>query len=65
MNREFQSQFFKEEETSIDIKHEVLKYLRYWRLFIAILVFALTCSYLYLRFSPRVYQTSAKIKILD
>lgn len=65
MNREFQSQFFTEEDTSFDIKHEVLKYLRYWPWFLGALIVSLACSYIYLRYAPRIFETTAKIKILD
>ncbi|NNK83014.1 MAG: polysaccharide biosynthesis tyrosine autokinase [Flavobacteriaceae bacterium] len=65
MNREFQSQFFTEEDTSFDLKDEVLRYFRYWPWFITFLLLALASSYVYLRYAPRIYQTSAKIKILD
>ena len=47
------------------IKTEVQKYLRYWYLLLIGVVIALTSAYLYLRYTPEVYSSSAKIKILN
>ncbi|MBA6153379.1 GumC family protein [Gelidibacter maritimus] len=54
-----------EEEEHLDLKQEILRYLRYWPWFVLSLVIALISAYLYVRFSPRIYQTYSKIKILD
>jgi len=54
-----------EEEDSVDLKHEVLKFLGYWPWFLVALIVTLFSAYTYLRFAPRIYQTSAKMKILD
>lgn len=56
---------FYQEESSIDLKREILKYLKYWPWFVIAVVLALILSFLYLRYTPNVYQTTAKIKILD
>jgi len=48
-----------------NIKSEVIKYLRYWYWFALCFVLALLGAYLYLRYTPKVYQSSAKIKILN
>ncbi|MGK0324286.1 MAG: capsular exopolysaccharide synthesis family protein, partial [Psychroserpens sp.] len=50
---------------SIDLKQELFKYLRYWPWFLVTLAIALGSAYVYLRFTPRIYQTSSKMKILD
>lgn len=56
---------FIEDDSTIDIKQEITRYLRYWPWFI-FAVFTTICSaYLYLRYAPRIYETTAKIKILD
>ncbi|OZV69225.1 GumC family protein [Winogradskyella aurantia] len=47
------------------IKHEVQKYLRYWYWFVLGLVLALMAAVLYLRYTPKVYSSVAKIKILN
>ncbi len=60
-----QNPFFIEEESTLNIKQEILRYLRYWPWFLASLLFCIGISYIYLRYAPKVYQTTAKIKILD
>ncbi len=47
------------------IKSEIRKYLRYWYWFAIGIVLALIGGYLYLRYTPKIYSTSAKIKILN
>ncbi|MBR9914838.1 MAG: polysaccharide biosynthesis tyrosine autokinase [Algicola sp.] len=59
------NQFNFAEDSGVDIKQEFLKYLRYWPWFVLSLVMALIGAYVYLRFAPRIYQTTAKMKILD
>lgn len=54
-----------EDENSLDLKQEVSKFLRYWPWFLLSLIIALISAYVYLRFAPRIYETSAKMKILD
>ena len=54
-----------EVEDNVDLKQEVSKFLRYWPWFILTLVVALGVSYIYLRYAPRIYQTTATMKILD
>jgi len=47
------------------IKHEITKYLRYWYLFVIGVFLAVLGAYLYLRYTPKIYSSTAKIKILD
>ncbi|MDP5082554.1 MAG: tyrosine protein kinase, partial [Winogradskyella sp.] len=47
------------------IKMEARKYLRYWFWFVLGVLLALFGAYLYLRYTPKVYNTTAKIKILN
>jgi len=54
-----------ENEGSLDLKHEVGKYLRYWPWFLVSLIIILASAYIYLRFAPRIYETYSKVKILD
>ena len=56
---------FGSEEDNMDIKQEVRRYLRYWPWFVLSMVIMLVGAYAYLRYAPRIYQTTAKIKILD
>lgn len=53
------------EDQSADLKQEFRKYLRYWPWFLLALTIAVCTAYLYVRYASRVYETSAKIKILD
>ncbi len=57
--------FSLQEEDSIDIKQELKRYLRYWPWFVLTLAIALISSYIYLRYTPRIFETYAKVKILD
>ncbi|MBO3115793.1 polysaccharide biosynthesis tyrosine autokinase [Winogradskyella sp. DF17] len=53
------------EDDSIDIKRKVQRYLNYWPWFLVAVVVALIAAYSYLRYAPRIYETTAKVKILD
>ncbi|HXJ97474.1 MAG TPA: hypothetical protein VNJ50_01390, partial [Gelidibacter sp.] len=65
MDDSFNKTYTMEEEDSLDLKQEISRYLRYWPWFVLSLAIALISAYVYLRFAPRVFQTYAKIKILD
>ncbi|MFK7833720.1 MAG: GumC family protein [Winogradskyella sp.] len=52
-------------EDNLDLKQEFKRYLRYWPWFAITLVVVLAVSYIYLRYAPRIYQTTATMKILD
>ncbi len=47
------------------IKNEIQKYLRYWYWFVLGVVLAYTAAFLYLRYTPKVYSSTAKIKMLN
>ena len=47
------------------VKGEIRKYVVHWYWFILGIVIALIGAYLYLRYTPKVYKSTAKIKILD
>lgn len=53
------------QEDTVDIKAEISKYLRFWPWFVLGLLIALFSAYVYLRYAPKIYQSTAKIKILD
>ena len=53
------------EEESIDIKAELLKYIRFWPWFVLTAIFSLSSAFLILRYSDTIYNTQAKIKIID
>ncbi|RRO19736.1 polysaccharide biosynthesis tyrosine autokinase [Flavobacteriaceae bacterium 14752] len=46
------------------LKKEIFRYLKYWQWIIASVIVVMAICYLYLRYSPNIYETSAKIKIL-
>ena len=47
------------------IKSEIFKYVRYWYWFVISTCIALGIAFLYLRYTPKVYSSAAKIKILN
>ncbi len=47
------------------IKTEVYKYLKHWYWFVLGVFITITVAILYLRYTPKVYKSSAKIKILN
>jgi len=49
----------------INIKELLLQYLVYWKWFVVGVGLCLAFAFTYLRYSKDIYQTSAKIKILD
>ena len=65
MDNNSDNTFFQQDESHVDIKHEVKKYLRFWPWFLLSVFITLSVAYIYLRYSPRIFQTSTKIKILD
>jgi len=56
---------FEGEDSNIDLKEEAMAYLKYWKWFAFSLIIALGISYLYLRFTPQKYYTSAHILLKD
>ena len=65
MEQELQNSYKPEASSGVDIKYEFFKYLNYWPWFIISVLLAFAISFLYLRYTPKVYNTHAKIKILD
>ncbi len=49
----------------INIKEILFKYLAFWKWFVVGAMLSLIVAYTYLRYSSDIYQTTAKIKILD
>ena len=49
----------------LNITQEILKYLYYWKLILLSVAISIVVSFFYLRYAADVYQTNAKIKILD
>jgi tyrosine-protein kinase Etk/Wzc len=65
MKEVLESTYQKNKDQGEYIKKEILKYLRFWYWFALGLILALVGAYLYLRYTPKVYKSSAKIKILN
>ena len=53
------------EDEPIDLKGEFIKYLSFWPWFLLTVMIMLSSAYFYLRYTETVYNTEAKIKILD
>ena len=49
----------------INIKDILFRYLQFWKWFLAVAILSLSVAYTYLRYASDIYQTMAKIKILD
>ena len=48
-----------------DFKKQFFKYLYYWKFFLGTTVFFLLIAFTYLRYTTKVYDVTAKIKIID
>lgn len=60
-----ESQFEIEKKSNLDIRREISKYLPFWFWFVGFTAASLFIANIYLRYTPIVFQNSAKIKILD
>ncbi|WP_299778202.1 tyrosine-protein kinase [uncultured Formosa sp.] len=65
MAEEFLNNNLEESNSSINIKEEILNYLHYWRWFALCLIIGVISAFIYLRYTPEIYSSSAQIKILD
>lgn len=54
-----------EHEDDFDIKKEFFKYFHFWKYFLVSTLFMLFLAFLFLWLSPKVFISSAKIKVLD
>lgn len=52
-------------KNNFNIKQEILKYLSYWKWIVLSVTIAMIICFFYLRYASDVYQTTAKVKILD
>ena len=55
----------KDIDNNYNLKEEIFKYLYFWRWFVLSLAICLGASLFYLKYSHTIYNTTAKIKILD
>lgn len=54
-----------EEEEQFDVKKTLSKYVRHWPWFLLAIFISLVIGFFYLRYSPIVFESVAKIKVLD
>lgn len=52
-------------KNNFNLEQEILKYISFWKWIVLSVIVALVICFFYLRYANDVYQTSAKIKILD
>ena len=52
-------------EDNIDFKKEFFKYLFFWKYFVFFTVFCLSVAFIYNRYTEQIFETNAKIKIID
>ena len=52
-------------QDNFDFKKEFFKYFYFWKYFVGTAIFFLVIAFLYLRYTSKVYESTAKIKIID
>jgi len=57
--------FIETADNNFDLKKEFFKYLFYWKYFILAITICLFTAFFYIKYSSNIYDTTAKIKILD
>ncbi|MDW5287859.1 polysaccharide biosynthesis tyrosine autokinase [Formosa sp. PL04] len=65
MGEEFSNNNMEQNNPSINIKEEILNYLHYWKWFLLCLLIGVLAAFIYLRYTPEIYNSFAKIKILN
>ena len=51
--------------SDINLSEEFFKYLSFWKVFAVSLILCLLTAFLYVRYTPKVYNSIAKIQVLD
>ncbi len=54
-----------ESESNFQLKKEFRKYLYFWKYFVASILLFSVFVFFYLRYSPKIYDSNAKIKVID
>lgn len=57
--------FNEEDKSMVNLKDELVKYIRYWPWFLISVVIFIAMGYAYMWYTPMTYKSVAKIKILD
>jgi len=65
MDKNHNNSYLNQEAKRVDLKHEIMRYLRFWPWFLLSLTAALSVAYFNLRYTPKIYTTATKVKILD
>ena len=65
MAGEFSNNNLEDNNSSLDIKEEILNYLHYWKWFALSVILGVVLAFIYLRYTPEIFSSSAKIKILN
>ena len=55
----------KNEEDSFDFAQEFFKYFFFWKYFLLSIIICFTIAFIFNRYTPKVFSTTAKIQILD
>ena len=61
----FSLNFDDDNDDSFVLKDVLFKYLRYWPWFLGATILCMALGYAYMRYAPIIYQSVAKIKIID
>ena len=59
----FNNQSYLQDEESLDIKKEAGYYLFFWPYFIAAIIIAMSCAFLFIKTADRIYTSSAQLQI--
>ncbi|GLB48672.1 GumC family protein [Neptunitalea lumnitzerae] len=54
-----------QDDTTIDIKEILFRYLSFWPWFVLSCMISLVCAFVYIYYTPNVYNSEAKIKVID
>ena len=65
INSNFNNDYHNDNENSFDLIKEFYKYFFFWRYFVLSIIICLSISYVTNRYTPRIFESNAKIQILD
>ena len=65
MNNNSSFNSFEDDESSSDLLEEFFKYFFFWKYFLFSVLTLILIAFLVVRYTPKVYETNAKIQILD
>ena len=50
---------------SLDLKGQIYRYIVFWPIFLISVISFVCLGYIYIRYTPYIYESTAKIKVLD